>query len=112
MNNELLLLVLKELTKTNETIEPSQEVSNFWATGKKYFIRTVTMHVTGELVSICDKEIHLKTAAWIADSGRFHEALKTGSFDEVEPFVEDIIVNRGAIVDATIWTHDLPVLCK
>lgn len=79
-----------------------------WSLGKKYFIRTVTMYLLGELIFISDKELLLRNASWVADSGRFNEAFKTGNLDEVEPFVNDVIVNRGAIVDATEWMHDLP----
>lgn len=83
--------------------------SEFWSVGKKYFIRTVTMHLTGELISFNDKELVLKNASWIADSGRFYDSLKSGSFLEVEPFVEDVLVNRECIIDATFWNHPLPV---
>jgi hypothetical protein len=100
--NELLKAV--ELMKSVET--------SFWVPGKNYFIRTVTMHNVGKLVTIDDKEIHLTQASWIADSGRFHDALKSGQFDEIEPFVEDIIINRSAIIDATIFNHDLPKVQK
>lgn len=79
-----------------------------WKVGEKYFIRTVTMHLTGELTFVSDKELVLKNASWVADSGRFHNALKDGSLSEVEPFVDDVIVNRKSIVDATIWRHTLP----
>jgi hypothetical protein len=34
--------------------------------------------------------------------------LQTGSLSEVEPFKNSVIVGRGSIVDASIWTHPLP----
>ena len=74
-----------------------------WEIGKCYFIRTVTMNLTGELVSVSNQELVLKDAAWIADSGRFNEALKDISkCSEVEPFQNPAIVGRGSIVDATV----------
>lgn len=77
--------------------------------GKNYFIRTVTMHLVGKLTKVTDKELVLEDASWIADSGRFHNALKTGQFAEVEPFVsKETIVGRGALIDATIFDHPLP----
>ena len=79
-----------------------------WKIGEKYFIRTVTMYHIGELVDINDKELILKNASWVADTGRFHNALKTGVLEEVEPFVNNVLVNRTAIIDATRWDHDLP----
>jgi hypothetical protein len=73
-----------------------------WEIGKKYFIRTVTMHLTGELVHVSRQELVLKDAAWIADSGRFNEALKDiNKCSEVEPFQNQVIIGRGSIVDAT-----------
>lgn len=77
--------------------------------GKNYFIRTVTMHHVGKLVKVTDKELLLEGASWVADSGRFNNALLTGKFSEVEPFVsKTVIVGRGALIDATVFNHDLP----
>jgi hypothetical protein len=41
-------------------------------------------------------------AAWIADSGRFTQAVASGDFSEVEPFPTgmQVIVNRTAVIDA------------
>lgn len=76
--------------------------------GKTYFIRTVTMHLIGTLEWVGDKELVLSDASWIADSGRWHDALRTGELSEVEPFIDRVIVGRGAIVDCTQWRHSLP----
>ena len=57
-----------------------------WEVGKIYHIRTVSMIDTGRLVAVYDKEIVLEDAAWIADTGRFTQALATATFSEVEPF--------------------------
>lgn len=86
----------------------SEPATSPWKVGNNYFIRTITMHLVGELVGIDDKELVLKNASWIADSGRFHDALKNGTFDEIEPFVNDVIVNRNSIIDATFFNHRLP----
>ena len=69
--------------------------------GGKYLIRTVTMIYTGEIVEITKEEIKLKTAAWIADTGRFHENLITCEFSEVEPYHRDVVLFKGAFLDAT-----------
>ena len=72
-----------------------------WVIGKNYLIRTVTMIQTGRLVAVTQQELVLEDAAWIADTGRFADALRTGKFNEVEPFPDGhVIVGRGAIVDA------------
>ncbi len=96
---------LKDLCKIVEILnvnEKQPETSGPWVIGKKYFIRTVTMHLTGELISVGTQELVLKDAAWIADSGRFNEAIRdVTKCSEVEPFAAPVIVGRGSIVDAT-----------
>ena len=69
--------------------------------GKCYFIRTVTYHYTGRVKDVIGDFIILSNAAWIADSGRFYDALKKEEFSEVEPFLNDVLLNIGSIVDAT-----------
>ncbi len=76
--------------------------------GEKYFIRTVRGYYTGLLVSITASDLVLADAAWIAHTGRLAAALEKGSFQSVEPFPADIIINRDSIVDASIWEHELP----
>ena len=83
-------------------------MSEIFQEGKKYFIRCVTHHCVGELIEQDKKFLVLKNASWIADTGRFHNCLKDGIFDEIEPYVENVIVAKGAIVDATLWKHNLP----
>ena len=75
--------------------------------GKSYFIRTVTYHLTGKVKTIVGKFLVLEDAAWIADSGRFSNAIKKGTLNEVEP-VGDAIVNTDSIADAFPWVHALP----
>ena len=72
-----------------------------WVVDQNYLIRTVTMIQTGKLVAVHPQELVLENAAWIADTGRFSNALQTGKFSEVEPFSNPIIVGRAAIIDAT-----------
>jgi len=72
-----------------------------WEIGKKYMIRTVTMIDTGVLVAVTPQELVLQDAAWIADTGRFAQAVKKCEFNEVEPFPDGrVIVGRGSIIDA------------
>jgi hypothetical protein len=78
--------------------------------GTNYFIRGVTMYYTGRLVAMDENELVLEDAAWIADTGRFAEALKSGNLNEVEPYPDGVLVHisRGAILDISNWLHDLP----
>ena len=96
----------------NLTIAEAREIARLFGTqpatqnpyeiGKAYFIRTVTYHHTGRLVGVTEHELVFEDAAWIADSGRFADALKSGSFSEVEPFPDGkkIIIGRSMVVDA------------
>lgn len=80
--------------------------------GEKYLIRTITYHVVGKLVAITESDLVLEQASWVADSGRWNDALKTGNLSEVEPFTSPVIVSRAAIVDGTSWPHQLPIDVK
>lgn len=75
--------------------------------GKKLFIRTVTYHMIGKVKAVNGTLIELSDASWVADSGRFMNAIKTGTLNEVEP-VGKCWVNASAIVDIFLWAHNLP----
>jgi hypothetical protein len=81
-----------------------------WEVGKNYLIRTVTMTLTGKLEVVGEKELVLSSAAWIADLGRFTQAVEQGTFSEVEPYPlsAKVIVGRSAVIDAVIIDYPLP----
>ena len=87
-----------------------------WEIGENYLIRTVTHIQVGQLEEINDKEIILCNASWVADTGRFHEmqlkGLENDDDSEIEPFVNNIIINRSALIDATKYNHKLPKQAK
>ena len=99
---ELTIQDLKSLIAGQEN-----ECGNFWKVGNAYLIRTVTMAQVGRLESITSKELVLTDASWVADTGRFSEALSSGTLEEVER-VSKCLVNRTAIIDAFDWNHPLP----
>ena len=104
-------LTVKEIKHIQTLLKGNGEKpSKRWQVGKNYFIRTVTHHIVGTLTEVTNKELWLVNASWVADDGRFNEALKTGKLNEVEPFPDgaDVPVGRGALIDATIWPHALP----
>lgn len=76
--------------------------------GNAVFIRTVTMYYTGTILEITERAILLGDAAWIADTGRFSNALKTGVLGEVEPYHAPVAINADHILDVTTWGHALP----
>ena len=67
--------------------------------GESYFFRTVTYHYTGKITKINGRFLMLENASWIADSGRFADAIKNEEFDEVEPYDRPVILNMEMIVD-------------
>lgn len=112
--DELTVKDLREIRQFFGNQKITKESSHPFKIGKAYFIRTVTMIVVGKLEEVHESELVLSDASWIADSGRFSDALKGGEkkLNEVEPFFDDVIVGRSAIIDATIWAHDLPKIQK
>lgn len=92
--------VRKDSVKTT-TYKPSKKGP--WLIGRSYYVLTVTMGVHGVLVEVCDQELVLIDAAWIADTNRFHDFV-TGKAQpkEVEPFPRNtpVKIGRGAIVFA------------
>lgn len=79
--------------------------------GKKVFLRTVTYHLVGRVVKVVGSLLFLEEASWVADSGRFTDAIKEGELSEVEP-LGDWFVNFTTVVDGGFWNHDLPTKQK
>lgn len=83
--------------------QPADPSTDVWEVGKTYLIRTVTMIDTGVLVAVTPQELVLEQAAWIADTGRFSDAVRLCEFSEVEPFPDGrVIIGRGSIIDAVV----------
>jgi len=74
-----------------------------------YFFRTVTYHIVGTVKSVSGKFLVLEDAAWVADSGRFQQAINGGKLDEVEPVKVETYLNIDSITDAFEWKHKLPL---
>ena len=97
------------LEKTVAKLEPlSVNPNHSFEIGRQYLIQTVTNYFTGIVIRITESDLVLENAAWIPIVGRFATAIKTGVFEEVEPFTESVIINRGAIINSTNWPHALP----
>lgn len=92
--------------------EARKEVNSYEdLVGEKWYFRTVTYHTVGEVKKIVGRFAYMKDASWVADSGRFMNAIKDGTLDEVEP-VGDAFVNLDTVVDFFPWTHSLPTSQK
>ena len=75
--------------------------------GQKFYFRTVTFHLVGEVKKVVGRFVQLKVASWVADSGRFMNAIKDGTLSEVEP-VGTAFINMDTVVDFFPWVHKLP----
>lgn len=104
--DDLTLKQIKELKclfgAGQVTPQAQQSHDHPFVIGEKYLIRTVTMTHTGQVKEIRGKFLVLEQADWIADTGRFSQALEDqDKFNEVEPFKNDAFVNMDTIIDAT-----------
>mgnify|MGYP007080472048 CR=1 FL=1 len=106
------MININELTisdiKTIQSLFSSKQENSPYKIGQAYLIRTVTHHYTGIIKSVGDKELVLSSAAWIADDGRYFDALRDGTLNEIEPIIGDAIIGRGSIIDAVEWKHACP----
>ena len=99
----------------SETEREDYEIGGtFLEVGKSYLFRTVTMIYTGKIKVMVKEEIVLEKAAWIADTGRWADAVKDpDKFSEVEPYPGYVILFRGAMLDiAEIDESKLPTKQK
>jgi len=96
--------------KTGRFQNAQNKPPTFIEIGKNYLFRSCTYHYIGTVSKIRGDEIMLSPAAWLADSGRFSNALKTGAVNEVEPYVQEsfCVVMRQALVDYCPWDHGVP----
>lgn len=109
--DSLIIKEVKEVKELKGLLGMGCELSKNhpYKLGENYLIRTVTMIDVGRLESVGEQELVLSSAAWIADTDRWSECLKTGKLKEVEPFPDgDVIIGRGSVIDAVIWTSKLP----
>lgn len=96
-----------EKIKDQLTTDECKEVNSFEdLIGSKWYFRTVTYHSVGKVTKIIGKIAQLESASWIADSGRFMNAIKDGTLDEVEP-VGKMFINLDTVVDFFPWKHSL-----
>ena len=111
---EELLKELSELEELENKVQAKKSDIEYkklelpFKVGGAYFIRTVTYFATGKVKAIVGQFLVLEDAAWIADTGRFMNAITEGKLNEVEPVKVDMFINVNSITDAFIWSHKLP----
>jgi len=112
MRKEVLNVMIDLLTKEKDGEESSLVCSETkphpFKIGQKYFFRLVTHYISGRITGVYGDFIELEDSAWIADTGRFSDALKKGEFSEVEPIFGVHGLNMTAIIDYFEWNHKLP----
>ena len=108
LEKELAMLnELEEKVKSKKKDIEFKKLEVPFKIGDAYFIRTVTYFATGRVKAIKGQFLCLEEAAWIADTGRFRDAIIKGILSEVEP-IEDMYINMNSISDAFPWNHKLP----
>lgn len=114
MSKKTILKQIEKLISQSEedSISLKQDLDLPFEIGSAYFIRTVTYFATGRVKDIVGQFLVLEEAAWIADTGRFSDAMAKGVMDEVEPIQGEMFVNTNSITDAFPWKHKLPDVQK
>ena len=102
VTDDLTLKEMKEIRQMFAGGSPCAVDNGPWQLGEKYLIRTVTMTLTGRLESVGKQELVLSSAAWIASTGRYADAVRDAKFDEIEPYPDgkEVVVGRAAVIDA------------
>ena len=67
--------------------------------GKQWFFMTATFFFAGNVTAVTETEIVLEKAAWIPETGRFNEFIRTGTPKEAEP-CGTVVLSRGGIIAA------------
>ena len=89
--------------------EPKNESESFYKVGKDYVVRTVTMIYLGEIKAEADDYLILTNCAWIPETSRWNEFLDGMAPNEMEPYKNDVIVYKSAILDATEMTKKIKI---
>jgi hypothetical protein len=101
--------LIKDQLKEEETLDINT-LQDF--VGKAFFFRTVTYHIIGKVVKVLPMGIlQLEKASWVADSGRFAQAIKNGVLNEVEP-LGIWFVTIHSCTDFGPWIHSLALKQK
>ena len=114
MNKENLVMNLIEMllkSNGNESVAPSKDGAPI-EVGQAYLFRTVTHIELGQVESVNGDFVKLVKASWIADTGRYHNCLKNGTLNEVEPYPDYTVVNLSSLINFAPWNHELPTKQK
>ena len=99
-------LTLGEIKEISGLIGSKKELP--FKVGEAYLFRTVTHIEVGRVKRIIGSFVELEDASWIADTGRYHDCLLKGVFNEVEPYPIYTGINTDSLINYAPWPHDLP----
>lgn len=88
--------------------QPESDTDTPFGTGDSVIVRTVTHYFVGRVVKFGAQWLTLSDASWIADTGRWSDALSSGNLNEIEPYPNGCSISIGAIVDISRWSPELP----
>jgi hypothetical protein len=103
---EIEQMTIGQFKELSALMGPKKRATPF-KVGDSLFIRTVTLYYTGKVKEIVGGWVVLQDAAWIADTGRFHDFIKDGKCNEYEGFIHDVKIPMDSIIDVTEWQHSL-----
>lgn len=106
MNKELKEKLILSLLGIEDTKVPEK---SFYEVGQDYVLRTVTMIYLGTVKRETEDAIILEDCAWIPDTSRWSEFLKGEKPNEMEPYANDVIVYKGALVDSTKMANKVKI---
>ncbi len=115
--NEMTIGQVKELKDMFGNAELKQKTPEHdFKVGKKYFVRSVTHHYLGEVVDVFNTCIVMHKCTWIADDGKFSDAMR-GEWTksaEHEPYPENarVSIYLGALCDSVEWNEELISVVK
>ena len=84
-----------------QAVDLSHTEATFLQIGKVYLFRTVTMIYLGRIKAMTKNELLLEECAWIPETERWAQCVANGAFKEVEPYTNDVILFKGALLDCT-----------
>lgn len=99
---------LIELAKILDNDNISNKSDLPFKIGEAYLFRTVTHIEVGRVKSICGLFVEIEEASWIANTGRYHDCLLKGVFNEIEPYPLTSTINSASLINFAPWTHKLP----
>lgn len=86
----------------------------FWIPGRQYIVRTVIMIyvATFKKEEREGKDLIFENCAWIPETSEWHKFVKGVEPREMQPYANDMLINRESIVDATPLTEPMEITVK